>query len=133
MLQDAQSVRYQCKTGEKRFRLEAQLEDMRNKSASKDHELQVARKKLREKEKELPKSPFKDAEVLRALPPLPNTSQTISATLLAPKDTKTAMQCLLHLSQKLKQDTSLTAPTQRLVEKLVLAAQVWQYPYTMVQ
>lgn len=33
------------------------------------------------------------------------------------------MQCLLHLSQKLKQEP-LSVPTQKLVDKLVLAAQV---------
>jgi hypothetical protein len=103
-------------------RMEEQLEELRNKATAQELELQTIRKQLREKE--APRSPFKDAAVLEALPHLPHNSVTISATMLSPKQTKTAMQCLLHLSQKLKQDTSLTAPTQKLVDKLVLAARV---------
>lgn len=102
-------------------RMEAQLEEFRNRTAGQELELQTIRKQLQEKH---PRSPFRDATVLDALPQLPHSSVTVSANILPLKHTKASnMQCLLHLSQKLKQDVSLTGPTQKLVDKLVLAAQ----------
>ena len=102
-------------------RLETQLEELRQANASQELTLQALHKQV--KKKEVPRSPFKDAAVLEALPRLPRSSVTVSATILPPKHTQTSMQCLLHLSQKLKQEP-LSVPTQKLVDKLVLAAQV---------
>lgn len=101
--------------------METHLEDLRNKAAGQELELQSIRKQLQEKQ--VPRSPFKDAAVLEALPRLPHSLVTVSATILSPKQTQTSMQCLLHLAQKLKQEP-LSVPTQKLVDKLVLAAQV---------
>ena len=101
--------------------MEAQLEELRNTNAGQELELQALRRQVQKKE--VPRSPFKDAAVLEALPRLPHSSVTVSATILSPKHAQTSIQCLLHLCQKLKQEP-LSVPTQKLVDKLVLAAQV---------
>jgi hypothetical protein len=105
-------------------RIQAQLEELCNKTAGQEFEVQTLRKQLREKE--APRSPFKDAAILDALPRLPHTSVNVSASMLSPKQTRTTMQCLLSLSQKLQQDSNLPLPAQKIVSKLLLAAQVLQ-------
>jgi hypothetical protein len=91
-----------------------------------DQELELQRLRKQLREKEAPRSPFKDAAILDALPRLPTTSVTVSASMLPPKQTRTTMQGLISLSQKLKQDSNLPLPAQKIVDKLVLAAQLLQ-------